>query len=142
MAETRKSVSILIIDDSVSDRKIYRRFLEDAFREKQIVHILEAKTGEEGLDVCRSINPDCIILDFRLPDVDGLQLMSSIRQFCRAPVIFITGQPLPLTQTRAYIEGVIKYLSKDFLSAESLKSAVDEALTVSKTVSKNVRPNY
>jgi CheY-like chemotaxis protein len=117
---------ILFIEDSASDRRIYRRFLEQAFAAK--IHIFEAETAEAGLAACKKQCPDVIILDFKLPDLDGLQVIEELRKFCDAPVIFITGQPMPLTQTQAYHRGVVKYLSKDFISSESLQAAVAEAI--------------
>src|SRR5688572_29038088 len=123
MATRKKEYKVLIIDDSASDRRVYRRFLED--KNPTRVKVMEAPTGKQGVAACRKIVPDCIILDFKLPDCDGLKVIQDLRKFCDAPIVFVTGQPMPLAQTQAYALGVVRYLSKDFVSSESLKASVD-----------------
>ena len=61
-----KPYKILIIDDSPSDRKIYKRFLNS-----QTLYefaLSEAGTIRAGLESCRSQHPDCVVLDYHLPD--------------------------------------------------------------------------
>lgn len=125
---TAKKYKVLLIDDSPTDRRIYRRFLEE--KNSILIKVLEAATGKAGVAACQGHEPDCIVLDFKLPDTDGLRLINELRNFCRAPIVFVSGQPMPLTQTQAYNLGVVTYLSKDFVSSESLKAAVGEALKV------------
>ena len=123
-----EEVTILIIDDSDSTRRIYRRFLNGVAGPTAKLSIIEAASAKSGLDACQEHGADCILLDFRLPDQTGLELIEQLREHCQAPVVFITGQPNPLTQTQAYRLGVSSFLSKDFISSESLQTAVKEAL--------------
>ena len=62
--------TILIIDDCLEDRETYRRYLlQDSLYSYTI---LEEEYGENGLKLCKLIKPDAILLDFLLPDIDGL----------------------------------------------------------------------
>src|SRR5262245_14163009 len=63
----RTPLTILCVDDSTADRTLYRHFLGSTGS----YTFLEAATGEEGLRSCQTTQPDCLILDFYLPDMDG-----------------------------------------------------------------------
>jgi CheY-like chemotaxis protein len=119
---------ILIIDGSPSDRRIYRRFLEGRPGSEPRFDVIEAGNAKAGLEACIRRGADCIILDFRLPDKTGLELIGDLRKSCAAPILFLTAEPLPLTQTQAYRLGAVRYISKDFVSSETLVSAVTEAM--------------
>mgnify|MGYP005806770991 CR=1 FL=1 len=122
----RSSYRVLLIEDDPAHRYIYRRFLEQQDKVSYEVH--EAPNADAGLDACERIRPDCIVVDFRLPDLNGLDLLPALRARTAAPIIFVTAHPEPLTMTKAYREGALKYLSKDFLSSETFQAAVAEAL--------------
>jgi CheY-like chemotaxis protein len=115
---------LLIIDDSVSDRRIYKRYLARAGLE-----IVESSTAREGVIACRAHEPACVILDFRLPDMDGLRTMAELRGFYEGPIIFISGNPETTTMSQAFRTGAVTYLSKDLLDGERLSSAVKSVLT-------------
>lgn len=116
-----KQKLILIIDDSESDRRIYRRYLGPDFL------VEEAPTAAAGLAAIRAHAPDVILLDFRLPDMDGLATLSAIRPLTECPVIFITGNPEVSLATNAFRAGAVSYLSKDLLSREKLVELVSQA---------------
>ncbi|MGK3986135.1 response regulator [Sorangium sp. So ce136] len=123
----RKAV-ILLIDDSESDRMIYGRYLRDWADVE--VKLIEAATGEAALEECRKSPPDCIILDYRLPDMDGLKLLEKLKRITEAPVLFITGQPAPMMLTRAQSIGIAGYLWKEVLGSARLREAILSALKV------------
>lgn len=123
---TEKIYKILIIDDSMADRKIYRRFL--THQDQVQLEILEAASANAGLEICSSSQPDCVILDFRLPDRDGLSTLEDLLAIKRIPVIFITGQPEALLVSEAFRRGAIKYISKDTVTSSSIQEAVYDAL--------------
>ncbi|KYF79328.1 hypothetical protein BE17_16930 [Sorangium cellulosum] len=123
----RKAV-ILLIDDSDIDRTIYGRYLRDWADVE--VKLIEAATGKAALEECRKSPPDCIILDYRLPDMDGLELLEKLKRITEAPVIFITGQPAPMMLTRAQSLGIAGYLWKEVLGSARLRETILSALKV------------
>src|SRR4029077_7550226 len=87
---------ILIVDDSPEDRGVYRRpLLQDREHEYRFA---EAESGEEGLEAVRRGPPDCVLLDYRLPDLYGLEFLAAVAEMGEAgkeggvPVIVLTGQ--------------------------------------------------
>jgi CheY-like chemotaxis protein len=120
-----KAHQILVIDDSASDRKIYRRYLSS---ENGEFTMEEASNSADGLVACKRLQPDLIILDFRLPDLDGINTLGALREFYANPVVFISGNPEPSTVTNAFHGGAISYLSKDLLSREKFLEVVRNAL--------------
>ena len=97
--------NILAVDD---DEKI-RDLLSTLLRRKGH-HVLTASHGQKGIDVFRRERPDVTILDFEMPDMDGLAVLRQIREIDpRAPVIMLTG-----AGTEARELGVTDFLAKGF----------------------------
>ena len=123
-----QSCRILVVDDSESDRVTYERYLSksDIFG----CSILLSDCGEVGLDMCQKYQPDVILLDYRLPDIDGiefLQTLAETRQTLPA-VIMLTGQGNEQIAVEAMKMGVQDYLIKGDLNASSLIQTVRRAL--------------
>jgi diguanylate cyclase (GGDEF)-like protein/PAS domain S-box-containing protein len=75
---------------------------------------VEAETGENGLKLLETIQPHCILLDFRLPDMDGLEVLRTLgNRVLEIPTILITGQGDETTAVEALKSGVRDYLVKD-----------------------------
>ena len=128
-----KPYKVLIIDDSAADRRIYRRFLLGQQRFE--LEVFEAETAGEGLTAFAEIMPDCVILDYRLPDLDGLAVLETLHERAATgeikrgvPVIFVTGKPEALLLSEAYRRGAAKYVSKDTLTSASILDAIADAL--------------
>ena len=68
---------IAIIEDDRLDREIYKRCLEDAAAFE--FTLAEAGSAAQGIELSRNWGPDCILLDFNLPDMDGLEVMHQLR---------------------------------------------------------------
>lgn len=78
---------ILIIDDELTFAKNAAKFLEKSNHD-----VLTGGTGSSGLKIYAENTPDVIVLDYRLPDMDGLEIISKIReQDANVPIIMITG---------------------------------------------------
>ena len=122
-------LTILLVDDSPEDRELYRRALmQDA--ERQVV-FLKADTGREGLDRCRSEKPDCILLDFNLPDLDGLEFLTALGAESaehKPAVVMLTGQGNEAVAVEAMKRGAQDYVLKGDVTAESLQRAVRHAV--------------
>jgi CheY-like chemotaxis protein len=102
---------ILIVDDDLNSLGAYSRILELADYE-----VLSATTGEECLQIARAEHPDLILLDVRLPDLDGLEVCRQIKadpDIAQAAVINITGLRISEDDEAEGIEaGADAYLSK------------------------------
>lgn len=122
---SRKRYKVLIIDDSPEDRATYRRYLQRDDRDSY--EILEADSGESALEICRNSPPDAILLDYLLPDTDGLELLESLvppDAEPRFPVLMLTGQGNETIAVRALKNGARDYLVKGNLTAELLQKSV------------------
>src|SRR5687768_14614760 len=87
-----RPLRILIVDDSPEDRYTYRRLLTGQHR--RTFHFFESDLGEEGLDACRTARPDCVLLDYRLPDLDGIEFLQRLKTASdnQVPIIVLTRQ--------------------------------------------------
>ena len=89
--ERNHHIKLLIVDDSPHIRFAYKQILNQMSSIGWT--LLEANTGEQGLDLCRTENPDCILLDYILPDTDGLEFLLQLKKISvTTPVIMLTGQ--------------------------------------------------
>jgi signal transduction histidine kinase/DNA-binding response OmpR family regulator len=125
MAQT--PLTILCVDDSTADRTFYRHFLGST----GIYTFLEAATGEEGLRSCQTTQPDCLILDFYLPDMDGFEFLDTLQAETVSlpyPVIILTGQGTEQLAVQAMRRGVQDYIVKDDLSAGTLRRVIANAV--------------
>jgi signal transduction histidine kinase len=119
-------VRLLIVDDSPEDRLMYRRLLSQGVESEY--RFLEAESGEEGLELVRRDPPDCVLLDYRLPDVDGLEFLERVTGAGSLPVIVLTGQGSEAVAVEAMKNGAQDYLLKGTVSRESLERAVRNAI--------------
>lgn len=125
---TAREYTILIVDDSAEDRDSYRRYLNKEFTASY--KIIEAESGEEGLAQLASIQPDLILLDYLLPDFDGLELIEELKtQVRKIPsIIMLTGQGNELVAVKAMKSGVKDYLVKGKLTPEILTISIKNVL--------------
>ncbi|HLP88855.1 MAG TPA: PAS domain S-box protein [Nostocaceae cyanobacterium] len=124
-----KPLTLLIIDDSPEDRQVYRRYLQQDTEHTYI--ILEEELGEDALNLCQQYQPDGILLDFLLPDLDGLEFLAELRQQNRGPlpaIIMLTGYGNEAVAVQAMKSGVQDYLVKDETTAEHLCHTVYSAI--------------
>jgi signal transduction histidine kinase len=117
---------ILIVDDSPEDREHYRRMLSQD--PEHAYQFLEAEMGEEGLEMALAGEADCLLLDYRLPDVDGLEFLTRLRAHRRVPVIVLTGQGNEAVAVEAMKGGAQDYLLKGAVTRQALQSAVRNAI--------------
>lgn len=122
-------LKILLIDDNELDREIYRKHLQ-AFPDN--VSISEFETGKAGLEYCYRQDPDCILLDFNLPDMNGLEFLSKLGNIS-FPIIMLTGQSDEIVAVKAMKMGVQDYLMKDSINPTYLMNAIKNAIKISQS---------
>jgi DNA-binding response OmpR family regulator len=115
--------NILAVDD---DEKI-RELLSTLLRRKGH-HVFTADHGQKGIDVFRRERPHVTILDFEMPDIDGLEVLRQIRTIDpHAPVIMLTGVATEARKKQARELGVTDFLAKGF-SLHELGATLDQVL--------------
>lgn len=117
---------ILIVDDSPEDRALYRRLLSQD--PEHAYEFLEAETGDEGLRTALEERPDCLLLDYRLPDLDGLEFLAQLLEAKLIPVILLTGQGNEAVAVEAMKGGAQDYLLKGAVTRDRLQHAVRNAI--------------
>ncbi len=104
---------ILLIEDEPQMRRFLRiTLLGNEFR------LIEAATAEEGLRQAATRNPDIVLLDLGLPDMDGLEVTRSFREWSSAPIIVISAREQEEDKIRALEAGADDYLTKPFGAGE------------------------
>ena len=119
---------LLIVDDSAEDCATYQRYLEQGGRKDFTFYV--AHTAATGLAQCRDQAPDCVLLDFNLPDGDGLDFLTQLRseQGDNAPaVVMVTGHGNESVAVQAMKLGAQDYLIKGS-SADGLRRSIRSAI--------------
>lgn len=106
---------ILIIEDEVSIVKLLHTVL--AANEYEVI---EAYTGAEARSMIASHCPDVILLDLGLPDMDGNELLRSLREWTATPVIVVSARTDEADKVKAIDLGADDYISKPFGTSELL----------------------
>ncbi|HEY3244894.1 MAG TPA: ATP-binding protein [Phycisphaerae bacterium] len=121
---------VLIVDDNPEDREVFRRLFRRSAERRY--EVLEAASGAQGLQMCGSELPECVLLDYKLPDMDGLEFLTRLapldRQHPIVPVVMITGVGNEDVAVRAMKSGAQDYLVKDGVTQASLQRAVQNAI--------------
>ncbi|QDU61971.1 Transcriptional regulatory protein ZraR [Planctomycetes bacterium Pan216] len=119
--------TILVIDDETRHCKSLRKFLAHAGHE---VHV--AGSAERGLELAEEVLPEVVLLDIRLPRMDGLTAIGRLREHApEAPIIIMTAFGTLDTAAAAVEKGVFDYLVKPF-SLEELKTVLNRAIDTSR----------
>jgi len=105
--------SILVIEDELP----IRRFLRPAF-EGAGYRLIEAQTGAEGLLQATQSNPDVVILDLGLPDLDGLEVIRRLREWFHRPIIILSARGQETDKVKALDAGADDYVQKPFSVGE------------------------
>lgn len=117
--------SVLIVDDEQMTRNLLRLMLERVgFR------ILEAEDGLKALEVVAQENPDVLVLDVMMPNMDGITVCETLRAQAETavlPVILLSARTHPEAMRQGLDAGADRYLSKP-ISREDLIRAIREVL--------------
>jgi two-component system KDP operon response regulator KdpE len=102
-------VTVLVVDDEPPIRRFLRTSLS-AYGYR----VLEAETGGEAFDRLRGGEPDVVVLDLSLPDIDGLAVIESVRRTSAVPIIVLSSRGEEKGKVRALDLGADDYVTKPF----------------------------
>ncbi|MFA5522938.1 MAG: response regulator transcription factor [Tissierellales bacterium] len=105
--------TILVVDDDMDIREIITMYLE-----KEGYHVVLAINGNEALNLAFSVNPELIVLDMMLPDLDGIEVCQQIRKKLSTPIIFLSCKSSPSEKSMGLIAGGDDYMGKPFDAME------------------------
>jgi PAS domain S-box-containing protein len=128
---------ILLIDDDAVDRLVVRRALHLVGLEADV---RETVDGTTAMRILQEEAFDCVLLDYRLPDMDGLEFLhalSAMPSDPRRPIVMLTGQGSEAIAVAAMKHGVHDYLVKDGLEPEALQRAILTAIEVARLQSEH-----
>lgn len=113
LREPEPAIKLLLVDDDAVDRMTCRRALTRHMGSEYV--LIEADTGEEGLHLVRMEKPHCILLDYQLPDLNGLEFLEQLSKTENGrlpPIIMLTGTDDTSVAVEAMKRGARDYLVK------------------------------
>ena len=106
-------VSTLIVDDDVRMLRMMQRILElEGYR------VRTASDGKAALDAFDEENPDLVLLDIMMPDIDGYAICQNIREFSQVPIIMVTSKDNNEEKVEGLDAGADDYITKPFAANE------------------------
>ena len=104
---------ILVVED---DRSI-SNFLETVLQANDF-DVVTARSGKEALSLVSSHCPDAVLLDLGLPDMDGMEVIESVRRWSRLPIIVVSARIHEADKVKALDAGADDYITKPFGTSE------------------------
>ncbi|MCK5075393.1 MAG: sigma-54-dependent Fis family transcriptional regulator, partial [Calditrichia bacterium] len=124
-----KKPTIITIDDEEMIRKSFRHYLED-----YNFDIIEADNGKTGLEIIYKTNPDLVLLDLRMPEMDGMTALKEIRKINKTvPVLIMTAYGTIESAVEAVKNGAYDYLTKP-VTPDRLRTIIPKAIEHNKLV--------
>jgi two-component system, OmpR family, KDP operon response regulator KdpE len=105
-------MKVLVIDDDPAMTELLCLLLKPAASS-----VLVANTGLDGLNLVREQNPDIIVLDLMMPEMDGYEVCQEIRSFSRTPILILSALDMPGMVSKALDAGADDYLIKPVTSS-------------------------
>lgn len=103
-------IKILVVDDEARMRKLVKDFLV-----RKDFDVIEAENGEQAVDIFfKNKNIALILLDVMMPKMDGWQVVRTIREYSRVPIIMLTAKGDERDELQGFQLGVDEYISKPF----------------------------
>ena len=110
-------MKVLVIDDDPNISQVISLCFEMRWPQTNTVSVVD---GTEGLSLVETENPDVVILDIGLPEMNGFDVCHEIRQFSDVPIIMLTARDSDTDVSRALELGADDYISKPFSHIELL----------------------
>lgn len=108
-------INILVVEDE----KNIRNFISTTLKNNDY-KVIECQTGSEALSIATSHCPDIILLDLGLPDLDGINVLKSLRSWSAVPIIIISARTQETEKVTALDLGADDYITKPFGTSELL----------------------
>ncbi|MDO5573104.1 MAG: response regulator transcription factor [bacterium] len=108
------SDKILLVDDE----KDIVTLLEEVLIKDGFSHIRKAHTGQSALEICAEYQPDVVILDIMLPDMDGIEVCKKIREFSHCSILFLSSKNDDVDKILGLAAGGDDYVTKPFSPKE------------------------
>jgi two-component system KDP operon response regulator KdpE len=115
MLEAADKKTLLVIEDEAQIRRLLHVCLE-----RNGYQVEEAETGEAGIDAAIQHQPDMVLLDLGLPDVDGLAVLKRLREWSQVPIIILSVRSRESDKIGALDCGANDYITKPFSTGELL----------------------
>ena len=130
-----KDKSILVIDDEAHIRNSIDSFLSDTG-----FIVLQAEDGRKGLDTFRNEQPDIILVDLRMPQVDGLDVLAEVtKESPNTPIIVVSGTGVLHDAVEALRLGAWDFITKPIYDMAVLEHSVEKALERAELLRENLR---
>jgi two-component system cell cycle response regulator DivK len=111
---------VLVVEDNEKNMKLFRDVLQaSGFR------LLEATTGEQAMELAAEHQPNLVLMDIQLPDIDGVEALGRLRADVRTasiPVVALTAQAMHGDRQRFLDVGFVAYISKPVNILEFVKT--------------------
>ena len=105
---------ILLADDE----KDIADLIEEVLRQDSFKNIKKAYTGMDAVQVCREYQPDVVVLDIMLPDIDGIEVCKQIREFSFCSILFLSSKNDDIDKILGLSCGGDDYITKPFSPRE------------------------
>jgi two-component system KDP operon response regulator KdpE len=113
--KAQQKLIVLVIEDEAQIRRLLRVCLE-----RNGYEVVEAPTGDEGISQAIRYQPDVVLLDLGLPDMEGLEVLKRLREWSRVPVFVVSVRGREDDKITALDNGANDYLTKPFSTGELL----------------------
>jgi two-component system nitrate/nitrite response regulator NarL len=123
--QARDAIRVVVVDD----HPFFRDGLSRGLRQSGYLEVVgEAGTGREGLDLIRSVGPDVAVLDYQIPDLDGLDVVHAVvRDGLATRTLVLSALTDSAVVFRALQEGANGYLSKEARRSEIVDAVIEVA---------------
>jgi two-component system KDP operon response regulator KdpE len=108
---------VLVVEDDNDTTELLRIFLEP-----KTFELITASSGEEGIELVRSVLPDIMVIDLLNPEMEGLKMLRSVRQFSRIPILILSAVNKPNIAAQALDDGADDFLIKPMSSSVFIAS--------------------
>ncbi|WP_052668808.1 response regulator transcription factor [Nitriliruptor alkaliphilus] len=116
------ATKVLVVDDEPQILTALSRGLQRVGHE-----VIVARNGEDGLAAAAAARPDLVLLDLKLPDLDGIEVVRRLRTWTTVPIVLLSGQGSERARVAALDAGADDFVDKPF-SMEELRARVGAML--------------